>query len=100
MLIVTGTIHLSPADLTAFLGDMTTFSSAARAHDGCLFFAVAPGDLQAGRLLVIERWRDQAALSAHLAAPDTKAFVAQWQERMRADLTKFDATNPRALMAP
>jgi len=100
MLIVTGYIHLSPADLTAFLGDMATFSSTTRARDGCLFFAVAPDDPQNGRLLVVEHWRDQAALTAHLAADDTKAFVESWQGRMRADLTKLDAANARALMTP
>jgi hypothetical protein len=38
------------------------------------------------------------ALSAHLDAKETKAFVAQWQGRIRGDLRKFDAFNERGLL--
>lgn len=98
MLIVTGHIQLAPSDVASFISDMVAFGDAARARDGCLFFAVAPDNPQTGRILVVERWRDQAALDAHLAADDTAAFVSRWQGCMRNALTKFDASNERALM--
>ncbi|WP_102960349.1 putative quinol monooxygenase [Mangrovicella endophytica] len=99
MLIVTGYIHVAPSDAAAFLSEMAAFAEAARARDGCLFFAVAPEDIGEGRMLVAERWRDQAALTAHLGAEETAAFVARWQARMRDDIAKFDAANARTLMA-
>ncbi|NDW08012.1 putative quinol monooxygenase [Jiella pacifica] len=100
MLIVIGQIHIVDADVAAFLFEMATFGDAARARDGCLFFAVAPENSSAGRILVVERWRDQAALDAHLAAEDTAAFVARWGSRMESDVAKFDAANERELMGP
>lgn len=100
MLIVTGHIQIAPSDVLSFTSDMVTFGDAARARDGCLFFAVAPDDPRTGRILVVERWRDQAALDAHLAADETAAFVSRWQGRMGDELAKFDALNERAIMAP
>lgn len=100
MLIVTGHIQLAPPDVASFIGDMAAFSDAARARDGCLFFNVAPDDPRTGRILVVERWRDQAALDAHLAADETAAFVSRWRGRMANALAKFDASNERGLMAP
>ena len=99
MLIVTGYIHLAPPDVEEFVADMATFARTTRAREGCLFYAVAPDDPGSGRMLVVERWRDQAALDAHLAAGDTAAFVERWQGRMTSDLAKFDAGNERALTA-
>ena len=99
MLIVNGYIHLAPADIAAFVEDIAVFGRTARARDGCLFYAVAPDDMATGRMLVVERWRDQTALDAHLAADETASFVARWQDRMTASLAKFDALNERALLA-
>ena len=44
-----------------------------------------------------DRWRDQPALTAHLEARDTLAFLNRWQGRMRGDIRKYDAMNERAL---
>ena len=100
MLIIVGHIYIEPADVAAFRAEMATFGEAARARYGCQFFAVALSDSAAGRMLVAERWRDQAALDAHLAAEETTAFVARWGSRIKSDVAKFDAANERGLMAP
>ncbi len=100
MLIVTGYVHVPPADAAAFVEDVAAFARVARARDGCLFFAVAPDRTQEGRMLVAERWRDQAALDAHLSAEDTAAFVARWRARMTSDVAKFDAANERTILDP
>jgi quinol monooxygenase YgiN len=97
MLIVTGTISVSPSDLADFVADLQVLANATRQRDGNLSYAVATLDASAGQLLVAERWRDQAALTAHLQADDTGAFVGRWQNRMRGDIRKYDAGNERAL---
>lgn len=66
-----------------------------RFRDGCLFYAVALDDPLAGRMLVVERWRDQPALTAHFAASDTIAFVDRWEGRISGDVLKYDAANER-----
>ena len=71
MLIVTGYLRLPPADIGQFAEDIEALIDITRARDRCLFYAIALDDPRVGRMLMVERWRDQAALTAHLAAPET-----------------------------
>ncbi|MGO4566908.1 putative quinol monooxygenase [Rhizobium sp. 2YAF20] len=97
MLIITGSMHVDPADLPQFLGDLQLLAVATRQRAGNISYDAAVDDTQAGRLIISERWSDEAALSAHLDAADTIAFVNRWQERMHGDIRKYDASNERGL---
>jgi quinol monooxygenase YgiN len=97
MLIVTGYVQVPPSELPAFTRDLADLARITRERDGALSYDAAVIDASRGRLLVMERWRDQHALSAHLAAADTIAFVARWDARLSADIRKYDATRERGL---
>lgn len=97
MIIVTGYVQVPPSDLEVFARDLADLAKITRERDGVVSYDAAVVDASRGRLLVMERWRDQEALSAHLAAPDTVAFVALWGQRLLADIRKYDATRERAL---
>lgn len=97
MLIVTGHITVKPSDLSQFCMDLETLATATRQREGNLSYDAAVADASAARLLVAEKWTDQAALSAHLAAADTMNFVRKWQGRMQGDIRKYDASNERSL---
>ena len=98
MLIVTGRVHVQSSDLDEFAADIQALAHSSRQRDCNLFYGVAIDDALAGRRLVVERWRDQASLAAHLNAPDTLAFMERWRERMTGDILKYDAANERTLM--
>lgn len=97
MIIVMGYMHVERADLAQFLRDLQVLASAARQRVGNISYDAAVDDPQAGRLLISERWSDQSALSAHLDASHTVAFVRRWQGRMRGEIRKYDASNERDL---
>ena len=97
MLIVIGTVHVDPSDAVRFASEIEALAKTTRTRAGCLFYAGALEDAAAGRMLVAERWTDQAALTAHLEAPDVRAFVQRWATRMRGDVLKFDGANERSL---
>lgn len=99
MLIVTGYISVPPADLPRFVEEAGLLARVTRQRDGNLSYDVAVLDVAAGRLLVAERWRNEAALVAHLRANDTRAFVSRWQERMLGDVRQYDANNGRPVAA-
>ena len=99
MLIVTGYMHIDPSDLSRFHAELQAVALIVRQRSGNLSYDAAVDDAQAGRLLIAERWHDQAALNTHLGAPETKAFVQRWQGKMRGDIRKYDASNERDLMA-
>ncbi len=63
MLIVTGYVHVEPSDVDAFAADIQALARITRQRNGSLSYGVAVDDPLAGRLLVVERWRDQAALA-------------------------------------
>lgn len=78
---------------------MATFGDATRARDGYLFYAIVPDDPHVGRILVAERWHDQASLHAHLASEEMASFVRRWRDRMSGALDKVGAANGRVLKA-
>ena len=97
MLIVIGYMHVDPADLVEFSVDLKSLAVATRQREGNISYNAALDDPRDSRLLIAERWADQAALTAHLEAEDTLAFVNRWQGRMRGDIRKYDASNEREL---
>ncbi|SFU05831.1 Quinol monooxygenase YgiN [Kosakonia arachidis] len=97
MLIVSGYIHIEPACLQQFMADIELLAQRVRKREGNLSYDIAVGDPLTGRLLISERWKDQEALTAHLAATHTRAFITRWQERMTGEVLKYDAFNERGL---
>jgi quinol monooxygenase YgiN len=98
MLIVTGHVHVDPKDVIDFSSDLKILAARSRRREGNLSYEVATDDPKNGRLLVVERWKDQAALTAHLCAPDTVEFAARWGARITGNVLKYDATRERSLM--
>ena len=98
MLIITGYMHIDPTEVPQFLAELKDLAIVTRRRPGKISYNAALDDPETGRLLIAECWTDQEALSAHLAAAETKAFVARWQGRMRGDVRKFDASNERGLL--
>lgn len=98
MLIITGHMHVDPADLAPFIADLKALATETRKRPGCISYDAAVDNPHAGRLLISERWADQAALSAHLQAADTIAFIRRWSGKMRGEIGKYDACNERDIM--
>lgn len=95
MLILMGYIHIDPPDVDAFIRDVQTISLSTKAEEGCLFYGITLDDRPAGRFVVAERWRDQAALTAHLARAETLTFLETWGERMKGDLQTYEVMEER-----
>jgi quinol monooxygenase YgiN len=98
MLIITGYMHIDPTEVAQFLAELKDLAIVTRQRPGNISYDAALDDPENGRLLIAERWADQEALSAHLHAEETKAFVARWQGSLRGDVRKFDASNERGLL--
>jgi quinol monooxygenase YgiN len=66
-IIVSGTLHVDPAQRDAYLQARAPILAHARAAPGCLDFSLSPDLLHAGRINVYERWRSQEDLLAYRA---------------------------------
>jgi quinol monooxygenase YgiN len=66
-IIVSGTIHVDPAQRDAFLRARVPILAHAREAPGCVDFALSPDLLDAGRVNVYEHWRSREELVAYRA---------------------------------
>jgi quinol monooxygenase YgiN len=85
MLIITDYMHVDLADLAQFRADLTALAAATGQRIENISNNAAINDPETRRLLIMERWADQATLSAYLAAADTIAFVERWHGRMQGE---------------
>ena len=67
MLIVAGHFEVDPADQEAFVSSKVEAMERTRAEAGCLEYAMTVDPLDHTRVLLFERWADQAAFDAHMA---------------------------------
>lgn len=75
MIIVAGKITVDPQHVKDFMRAVAKLEPVVRTEDGCLYYALALDDEKSGHVTVLERWRDEDALNAHLATPPVKAFL-------------------------
>ena len=75
MLIVTGSILASADNLDEILSLSLEHVSRSRTEPGCLAHAVHRDAENPLRLVFVEQWTDRAALAAHFAVPESRAFA-------------------------
>ena len=95
MVIVIGTFVVDPARREEFLAERLERMRTSRAEAGCLEYTFAADPLDPGRVLLTERWTDQAALDAHLAAPSPAATPAVVPDDV--SIVMYDVSGERPL---
>lgn len=96
MIILMGYLHLNPSDVEEFAADVQAVASSTRAEEGCLFYAATMEKTRPGNMLVVERWQDQEALTAHFGRQETVTFLKKWGGRIKSNILKYDASDERS----
>ena len=99
MVIVIGTFAVDPARRDEFLAERLERMRTSRAEAGCLEYTFAADPLEPGRVVLTERWADQAALDAHLAAPRSGSSRRGARRRVDRDLRRGGRAATRSLSA-
>lgn len=81
MIIVTGAIHTQAASHGPMLAASLDHCRRSRSEPGCIAHNVHVDCEDPCRLVFLEFWEDEAALRAHFAAPESRAFVAYARAR-------------------
>ncbi len=76
MIIVMGHAQLSAGEVDRLLADMKVQVDATNAEAGCQHYNFARDAQDADRLVISERWENQAALDAHFTSSHMAAFNA------------------------
>ena len=93
MVIVAGSFVVAAADRDAFIEGRRSGMEASRAEAGCLDYVFAADPLDPERVVLFERWEDQASLDAHLAGPPMDTAVAP----ISASIVIYDIAGERPL---
>jgi len=96
MLLIIGTVRIPPGTIDRARPAMERMIAATRAEDGCLDYSYAEDVAEPGRIHVIERWRDRAALERHFTAAHIKEWRADWPRLgiTDRDLKLYEASEP------
>lgn len=76
MVILSARLEIAPAARTRFLAQMAVLIRASIAEDGCASFGCFVDAWSPNAFLVLEEWRDHAALDAHERSAHVAAFKA------------------------
>ena len=96
MVIVAGSIFVDPAQVERLVAAVVPLAQKTRKEDGCLHYTLAVDDAAKGEIVVLERWRDEPALRAHLATDHVKIFLEQVGSIVKAMTAKlYDVSNER-----
>jgi quinol monooxygenase YgiN len=68
MVIVGGTFELDPELRDKFIESRGDMMRTSRAEPGCIEYTFCADPLDPSRVVLFEKWTDQAALDAHIAA--------------------------------
>ena len=100
MVVVMGTAHMAPGEIDRLLDVMRAQIDATRAEDGCEHYAFARDVYDPDLLHVSERWRDNAAITAHFQSPHMASFNAALASAKMLSLSvkAYDENGERTLM--
>lgn len=76
MIIVMGYAQAAPGEIDRIIDGMKAMVAATNAEDGCDHYGFSRDVHDPDRMIISERWRDQAALDAHFASPHMATFNA------------------------
>ncbi|MBS1807948.1 MAG: antibiotic biosynthesis monooxygenase [Acidobacteria bacterium] len=94
MILVTGSVLANPETFDEILAASLAHVQRSRAEPGCIAHNVHQDAEHPLRLVFVEEWEDRAALLAHFAVPESRAF-AKTIRALAAEppvLKIFDAT--------
>jgi len=93
VIVVGGEFEVDPDQRDAFIDERLELMRASRSEAGCLEYTFAADPLVPGRVVLYERWDDQASLDAHLAAIRAATVVAP----QSASIVLYDVAGQRPL---
>ncbi len=100
MLIVLAEAKLGDGALDAGREAMATMVEASRAEEGCVNYTYATDVLDPSKLIIVEKWVDDAALAFHFQTPHMAAFqqALSGLEVQITELAKYQADDGSPMM--
>jgi len=98
MIITITRVEFDPEALDALQPVFDDMARASWEESGCLSYSVAVESRSDGICTVVERWKTEAALHAHMASPTVQTFKERISYAVRSvDARIYDVANERDL---
>ena len=98
MVIVGGTFELDPELRDKFIESRGDMMRTSRGEPGCIEYTFSADPLEPGRVVLFEKWEDQAALDAHIAAQRAAPRPTEPGIRpLSSSITIYDVSGERSL---
>lgn len=100
MIVVQGEIRVHPDDMPAVRALAAPLIAATRAEPGNQAYAFAEDLSEPGLIHVVERWADEASITAHNATPHLAAFTGGFLKLrvLGLKIVGYDAPEGRVLL--
>src|SRR6185437_2675806 len=98
MVIVGGTFQVDPELREAFIVGRVASMRTSRAEAGCLEYVLGADPVDAGRVVLFERWASQEHLDAHISALRARAADGADVQPKAVTIRAYDVTGERPLM--
>lgn len=100
MILVSGVLIIDPANLDRAAELVTILTAATQAEPGNLDYSFASVLGDPGRIVISERWEDQAAIDAHMAAPHFVEFMGAAGELgvSHAEIHQYSVSDHKQVM--
>ena len=98
MVIVGGEFELDPSQREQFIADRAELMRESRAEPGCIEYTFAADPLTPGRVVLFERWEDQAALDAHLVIRRASSPPPDDVAPISSSIVIYDVSGERRLV--
>ena len=97
MVIVGGSFEVDPDQREEFVASRHESMKKSRSEPGCLEYTVAADPIDPGRVVLFERWVDQAALDTHIAGMRQAGPQAGGVAPKSASILVYDIAGERSL---
>jgi quinol monooxygenase YgiN len=98
MIIVIGRVEYDPAATERLQPALDAMMRATWAESGCLSYSIAIESRSEGVATVVERWKSEADMRAHLESPHMALFNDAIADAVRGmDVKIYDVANERTL---
>jgi quinol monooxygenase YgiN len=83
-------VTTSPENTAGVVEGLNALAAASRAEEGCNGYEIYQSTIEPTRLIIVETWASDAALSAHQQTPHYTTILPPLGEKMTLTLERFD----------
>ncbi len=84
------TVTTDAENLGTVIDGLNRLAAASRAEEGCIGYEIYQSTISPTELVIVETWKDQAALDIHAGTPHYGAELSALDGKMKMKLDRFE----------